>query len=80
MKIDLILKICLLLTLAMASAGCQVHLGTGPESTAVAETDTQYAPGLEIQDFAYSEPDWPQTQSFNSRITLYLSSLETQRY
>jgi hypothetical protein len=34
MKNGLILKTCLLLTFAMASAGCQVHLGTGPKSTA----------------------------------------------
>lgn len=68
MKNDLILKISLLLTCAMASAGCQVHLGDKPATTAVAETDTQYAPEQEIRDFVYSEPDWPQAL----RADLYL--------
>ncbi len=65
MKNDLVLKISLLLACALASAGCQVHLGEKP---VVAESDTQYAPGQEIRDFVYSEPDWPQTL----RADLYL--------
>ena len=61
MKSDLIVKICLLLTFAMASAGCQVHSGTGPELTAVTETGTRYALGQEIRGIVYTEPGWPQT-------------------
>ena len=68
MKNDLILKISLLLAFAMASAGCQVHLGAESVSTAVVETDIRYAPGQEIRDIVYSEPDWAQTL----RADLYL--------
>jgi acetyl esterase/lipase len=68
MKTDLILKICLLSTFAMASAGCQLHLGAETESTAVDEASSRYALGQEIRDIVYSEPDWPQTL----RADLYL--------
>ena len=68
MKNELILKICVLLTFAMASAGCQVHLGAGAESTAVTETGIRYALGQEIRHIAYSEPGWPQIL----RADLYL--------
>jgi acetyl esterase/lipase len=68
MKTDLILKIFLLLTFAMASAGCQVHLGAETESTAVDEASSRYALGQEIRDIVYSEPAWPQTL----RADLYL--------
>jgi acetyl esterase/lipase len=61
MKIHLILNICLLLTLIMVSAGCQVHSGATTQSTALVETGSRYALGQEIRGVVYSQPEWPQT-------------------
>ena len=66
MKIDSLLKISLLLTLIMLSAGCHAHLGAKPETATIAIKD--YAIDKEILNIVYSKPGWPQTL----RADLYL--------
>jgi len=58
MKNNSLLKISLLLTLTMLSAGCYRHLGAKPESTTIAVKE--YAIDKEMLDIVYSKPDWPQ--------------------